>query len=81
MSLKIILYNCQSLNAKLDIVSSLLNDCDILLLKETLLTNDNKDILENMNINIIAIHVTSVRKLNHLYVRSSGGLAILWKKL
>ena len=51
MNLRIISYNCQSLNAKLDIVSTLLNDCDILLLQETLLTNDNNDILGNININ------------------------------
>ena len=52
INLRIISYNCQSLNAKLDIVSTLLN----------------------------AINIPSVRKLGPLYGRSSGGLAILWKK-
>ena len=80
MSLKIISYNCQSLKAKLDIVSSLLKECDILLLQETLLTNDNNDILDNINTNFNAINIPSVRKLGQLYGRSSGGLAILWKK-
>ena len=80
MNLRIISYNCQSLNAKLDIVSTLLNDCDILLLQETLLTNDNNDILGNININFNAINIPSVRKIGQLYGRSSGGLAILWKR-
>ena len=80
MSLKIVSYNCQSLKANINIVSPLLNDCDILLLQETLLTNDNTDILENMNTNFNTINMPSVRKPGQLYGRSSGGLAILWKK-
>ena len=72
MSLKIISYNCQSLNAKLDIVPSLLKDFDILSLQETLLTNDN-DICENINIHFNAINIPSVRKLGQLYGRFGGG--------
>ena len=77
MSFKIISYNCQLLNANLETVSSLLNDCDILLLEETLLTNDNNDILENIDTNSNAIQVSSNRKSNQLYARPSGGLVIL----
>ena len=80
MSLKIISYNCQLLNANLEAVSSLLNYCDILLLQETLLTNDNSDTLENINNNFKAIQVSSVRKSNQIYGRYSVGLEILWKK-
>ena len=45
-----------------------------------MLSNDNNDILENINIHFNAINIPSVRKLGQLYGRSSGGLAILWKK-
>ena len=76
----IISYNFQSLNANSETVSSLSNDCDISLLQETLLTNDNSDTLENININFNAVLVSSVRKSNQFYGNSSGGLAILWKK-
>ena len=76
MSLKIISCNCQLLNANLETVSSLLNDCDVLLFQETLLTNDNSDTLGNINTNVNAIQVSSVRKSNLLYGRSSGRLEI-----
>ena len=39
--IKIISHKCQSLNANLETVSSLLNICDIFLLQKTQLNNDN----------------------------------------
>ena len=74
-------YNCQSLYTNLETVSSLLNDCDILLLQETLLTDNNDAIFENINIIFNVIQVPSVTKSNQLHGRSSGGLAILWEKM
>ena len=70
---------CQSINVNLESVSSILNDCDILLLQELLLANDN-GILENKNINFNAVQVSTFRKSNQLYGSSSGGQAILWRK-
>ena len=61
-------------------MSSLINYCDILLLEETLLNNDNKNILENTDTNSNAIQVSSVRKSNQPCARFSGGLVILHKK-
>ena len=58
MSLKIVSHDCQLLNVNLETASSLLNDCDMLLLQETLLT---KDIIGNINTNFNETQVLSAR--------------------
>ena len=81
MSLKIISFNCQSLNVNFDIISLLSKRCDVLLLQETLLNDSNKHMLDNIDPQFNVIHVPSVRKSDQFIGRSSGGLAILWRKV
>ena len=52
--------------------------CDILLLQETLLTNDK---LENTNTNFNAMLASSVEKSTQLYGRSGGGIEIYGEKI
>ena len=80
MSLKIVSYNCQSVNTNLDIIKLLLQNCDILLLQETLLTENNSNLLGGISQNFNYAYTPSVRKPGTFVGRSSGGLAILWKK-
>ena len=80
MHLKVISYNCQSVRAHSEIISKLLCDCDILLLQETFLSDINSDVLDNINLDFSAAHTPAIRKIDQFYGRSSGGLAILWRK-
>ena len=75
MSLKIISFNCQSLNVNFDIVSLLSKRCDVLLLQETLLNDSNKHILDNIDPQFNVIHVPSVRKSCHFIGRFQRGLS------
>ena len=60
MSLKIVSYNCQSVNTNFDIIKLLSQDCDILLLQETLLTENNKNLLGGLNQNFNYAYTPSV---------------------
>ena len=80
MDLKVISYNCQSVRSNFEIISKLLRDCDILFLQETFLTDVNKDILDTINIDFSSAQTPAIRKIDQFFGRSSGGLAILWKK-
>ena len=79
MALKTISLNCQSAKANVGLISRLLNKCDILCLQETLLSEDNINILENISDDFSTVHIPSIRKQGNFYGRSSGGLAILWR--
>ena len=80
MDLKIITFNCQSARANIEIITKLLDECDILFLQETFLTDVNKDILENINPEFSLAQTLAVRKIDQFYGRASGGLAIFWRK-
>ena len=80
MDLKVISYNCQSVRSNSEIISKLMNGCDILFLQETFLTEVNKDILDSINIDFSSAQTPAIRKIDKFCGRSSGGLAILWKK-
>ena len=80
MDLKVISYNCQSVRSNYEIISKLLNDCDILFLQETFLTDVNKDILDIINVDFSSAQTTAIRKCDQFFGRASGGLAILWRK-
>ena len=45
-NLKIISYNCRSLSVNMEIVKKLLKNCDILCLQETLVDENNSEILD-----------------------------------
>ena len=77
---KIISYNCRSVNSSTDVIISLLNICDILFLQETLITEHNSYLLDNLHRDFHWFYVPSNRDENNLNGRASGGLVILYKK-
>ena len=44
-------YNCNSIRTKIDIIRDLLNDCDVLLLQEIILLNEDKDMFYSIDSN------------------------------
>ena len=80
-SLRIISYNCRSFNTNSVIISSLLENCDVVLLQETLLNNDTSHLLDSLNANFNSFSVPSSRDASNFSGRSSGGLAILFRKM
>ena len=81
MSLRVTTYNCFSLRRRVDIIRELLNNCDILLLQETLLSSCQLDITDKLNNNFSSAHVPSFEPyLTGAEGRLSGGLSIFWKK-
>ena len=79
-NLKIISYNCQSLRSNAGIVQNLLKDCDVLCLQETLIDDNNNEILEQMDDDFMCAYVPSVRKEGCYIGRSAGGLVIYYRK-
>ena len=78
MDLKIISYNCRSARLHFDIIKILAEQCDILMLQETLLNDENISILENIDDFNVA-HTPSIRKNNTFVGRSKGGLVVMWR--
>ena len=78
--LRIISYNCQSFSIKVNIIQELLNDCDILLLQETLLTENNCMNFDQIDNNFVSASIPAVRANDVTSGRASGGLAIFWRK-
>ena len=79
-NLRIFSYNCQLFNSKNYVVKSSLKCCDILCIQETLLSADNSGAL-HINNDFLHDHVPAVRHAQTFVGRSSGGLAIYWKKM
>ena len=79
--LRIITYNCQSFTSNVEVITDLLKMCDILLLQETLVNDVNSYLLEGLDDNFCFSYTPSSRQNNVLYGRSSGGLAIYWRRL
>ena len=67
MDLKVISYNCQSVRSNYEIISKLLNDCDILFLQETFLTDVNKDILDIINVDFSSAQTPAIRKCDQFF--------------
>ena len=80
-ALRITSYNCRSFNANSVIISSLLEDCDVLLLQETLLNDDSSHLLDCLNASFLSFSVPSSRNVSNFSGRSSGGLAFLFRKM
>ena len=79
--LKIITYNCQSFASSIEVISDLLKRCDVLLLQETLINDVNSYLLEGLDDNFCLSYTPSSRPSNVLHGRSSGGLAVYWRRL
>ena len=80
MSLKLISYNCRSANSNFELIKLLSDECDLIILQETLLTENNHYILGEVNDNFNYAHTPSQRRSDTFVGRSGGGLAILWEK-
>ena len=78
--LRLISYNCFSLGSNANMVCSLLKKCDVLCLQETLVDENNSNILDNLDNEFITAYVPAYRKPDCFVGRSSGGLAILWRR-
>ena len=78
--LRLITFNCHSLNHNREIIVSLLKSCDILCLQETLLYGTNNNLIYGLDANFEAAHVSASRSNDNFVGRCSGGLAILWRK-
>ena len=79
--LRIITFNCQSFASNVEVISDLLKRCDILLLQETLISDVNSHLLEGFDDNFCISYTPSSRQNSVLYGRSSGGLAVCWRRL
>ena len=77
--LKIISFNCQSLNANAAIIEDLLGSCDILCLQETLIDHNNAQNLNQFDNNFMVAYEPAYRQADVFTGRSSGGLTIFWK--
>ena len=76
--MKLISFNCHSFRRNIDIISSLLQQCDILLLQETYLTEDYSKELGNLG-GMYGYYATpAVRDANCFTGRAKGGLAVIF---
>ena len=78
-TLKVISFNCHSLNANAAIIDNLLGDCDILCLQETLIDHNNAQILNQFDNNFMVAYESATRRAECYTGRSSGGLVIFWR--
>ena len=79
-SLRIISFNCHSLVANQVIIESFIQECDILLLQETLLVEHDSWKIGMISREFDYCSVAATRKSDVFCGRSSGGLSILWRK-
>ena len=76
---RIISFNCQSFNKKRVIIDSLLQECDIICLQETFITDHNNHSYDNLNTNFVGNYTSADRKPGQVAGRSTAGLAIFWR--
>ena len=79
-NLRVISYNCHSFNAKHDLISPLLDKCDLLCLQKTVLHEDNSIKLFNLGQDFRVSYVPALRNSMKLAGRCSRGLANIWRK-
>jgi len=74
-------YNCQSAYANFYQISCLMSDLDVLVLQETFLNEYNHDVLCGLGEETEYAYVSSTRNSSSFVGRSSGGLAVVWRKI
>ena len=77
---KIISYNCESFCKNVNIIRVLLGKCDVLLLQETLLTENSDVSMEECSDEFDVCITPATRRRDCFIGKSSGGLAIFYKK-
>ena len=81
-SLRIALYTCNYVRKRVDIVRSILDNCDILYLQEILLLEEDRHFINGLDSSFETYVVANKHSSsNCLEGRPSGGLAILCKNL
>ena len=74
-------YNCNSVRSKIDMIREILSECDVLLLQEIIILDEDKKIFNGID-REFDVHVMPSRLSisNNYDGRSSGGLAFMWRK-
>ena len=78
--LRITSYNCRSLKAENEIVSSLLKNSDLVFLQETLINKNTSHLLDSFNSEFQWFYAPAIRNSDSFQGRSSGGLVIFYRK-
>jgi len=81
VNLRLTSYNCNSIRKKIDIIRLLLKSCDVLVLQEIILVNDDLGFIYSID-DQFDLHVMPSKCpiSENLEGRPSGGLAIFWRK-
>jgi len=81
INLRLISYNCNSVRKRIDIVRDLLTSCDVLVLQEIILLNEDLGFLYSIDCDFDVHAIPSKCSVSESFEgRPSGGLAILWRK-
>ena len=78
--IRIVSYNCESYVKNVEFVRMMLQTCDILLLQETLLVDHSIQLLENVHEDFDYFAVSATRNSTSFVGKSSGGLAVIFRK-
>ena len=74
-------FNCKNAKTSIDELNDLCKVCDILLLQETWLFNEESSTLININPDFYVYNLSSINTENGVITgRPYGGLAIMWHK-
>lgn len=77
--INVISYNCQSFNKNIDLINMISDQCDILLLQETLIPDHSLNLYEKLQ-NFDYVATPSTRDPSCFYGRSSAGLLVAWRR-
>ena len=80
MNLRILSFNCESFSKNVEFVKMLLVECDVLLLQETLLTENSIELLNDVDPDFSCFATPAVRREDVFVGKSSGGLAVYYRK-
>ena len=78
---KVVSFNCNGVKAKMPVINSLCQHCDIIFLQETWLREDELEFLNNVNRNFESFSLTSMNIHDSILIgRPFGGISILWNR-
>lgn len=78
--IRIISYNCESLARNVVFARMLLEECDILLLQETLLVDHSSEILQDLHDSFYYYCTSAKRNSANFTGKSSGSLAVVYRR-
>lgn len=81
MGISVISFNCNSIRKNDEIICKLFDNCDILLLQETLITEEGINSISNFNLEYMSCHIPSFDPaVEGRNGRPRGGLSVFWNK-